>query len=486
MPRLRRAPRTTPDPQPDPVDDQPIKPGEGELDVPPQMAFFSRLKKISSGDWSHHAVYVYRLEPRVRNAGPFKYLEIFYGPFDEADLRERHGGGKYQAILKDVSRDEALQKVTIEVDGPPKLQKGQILVDEHGNETQLSSQPPATAPAQPANDNSMGEALNKLISVLQNQKNPADDAMTRAMETLDRAQKGAIELIINSVKKQSESVTGNPITDQLLQASIAKMVKGDDEHRRNPMDEFKTMLQTMREMQGLTGELNPRPRGGGLIEEAKAIAELLKGDSDGTIKTLLLGNRDEEGSGSGWGNIAMKFLERRPDIINSVGDILVKLAGSFTAPRAFPSPPTVLAGAAAPLPHVVQTQTAAVLDQPPSQPAPVEAQPAQISEQAVLEGILMAVVNGYRSNYSGDAVAESVKTLYPQVVPMMRQYMGYPESMLIGFLRSQPVMAPIANNPDFPEFVHDFKKEIMRDDNEPGSDEQPDGEQGSGPPAEAE
>jgi hypothetical protein len=60
----------------------------------------------------------------------------------------------------------------------------------------------------------------------------------------------------------------------------------------------------------------------------------------------------------------------------------------------------------------------------------------------------------------GAAVAAALATLYPDTIPTLRQYMGLPAVMVNGWLRSQPIIAPLMEDPHFPEFFVRFKAAI--------------------------
>ena len=482
MPTRMRRSRSLQDevPQPEP---EVIQAGEGEIDpdLPAQMIFFSKLKRIPPAEWNNHIVYIYRLEPRVRNSGPVSNIGTFTAPFDEREIRALHGGGKYQAILKNTETDRAISKCTFELEGPPKFLPGQtILADNSPSPAPASAAVPSGAPnsAQPAlNEHVLGEILSKAITAIQQQKMPADEAIKSALDTLSQAQRGAMEIVLNAAKSQSQSTTGHPMMDKVFERVLTKMVDGE-EQRRNPMEEFKTMLQTVRELQGLTGENAAPQRRGGMIEEAKAVAELLKSDNDGTIKSFILGSRDADAEpASGWGQLFAflgKAIERRPDIIDHVANGLGRLANAAAAPRIMPPqrPVTItpaLTGTSTEAPDAVPGETAADTNPPLVQTSATP--PQAISEQQVIEGILMAVANGYRGNYDGEAVAKSIKVLYPKAIELMRQYMNYPDSLVLGFLRNQAPLAPIVDNDDFTEFFANFKAGIMADDEIEESDD---------------
>jgi hypothetical protein len=426
------------------------------------------MDSLSPKEREDRIVYIYRQDPAIRNPqGEGHYLEKCAPPIDEEYIRDKWGGGQYLVVLKNLKLKEAERTKSIRIAGAAKIIEGQILVDRKTGEP-LAQQP--SAGGGQGSESVVRDVVRELTPLIQKQQHP-DDFMDAGMEAVRKSMAGAIEIVTTVAKRNAERDSQPPKDPvaQLKESVEAMRALGLLHDQRNPMEEFKTMLATMKELRELTGESTPRRAG--MVEELKGLAELLKTDSDGSIKNLLFRDRDDdsEGSSGGLGKFLADVIKARPDIIDTVAIGLSKIVSAIGAPVPAgvqvlaPAAPARTLAAAAPAPAYISPRA-------PAEPAvQVAEQPqpethSRISEAAVLEGLLQAVVNGYKGNNDGTAVAISIKVLYPGAVPLMRQYMGYPDAMIIAFLRQQPIIAPIVDNEDFPEFLGEFKSALIADD----------------------
>lgn len=432
-------------------------------EMPPQMAFFDRLRKIPAIDWGHMQVFVYRLDPKVRNAGPYKYIDIFSGPFDESDIAQRHGGGKYQCLLKDQDTQGLVAKCTFEVAGAPKLYQSQTVLDDKGNEVPIAPAPPQQSPA----ESGMVEVLKQLVTALEAKKVPADEAIKNAMETLSQAQRGALDIVMQAAKANATTTTGHPMMDKLMERFLERMSAGE-EKKTNPIAEFREMLTTVRELQGLSVDPSSGKKPS-FLDEARGLAEILKVDTDGSLRSLLFGKGEiDEAPVTGMA-AAFKFfgsaIERKPEILDYLTRGLGALVDRLSTPAA-PGhvQPTVIRQVSPSLSGPATAATSVTTGNPPNsiQPsAPITTPSQSVPPQAVIDGILQAVLNGYQAQYDGSAVANSIAVLYPGAIPLLQEYLQMNDSMVMMWLRTQPVLAPIVNNEDFPEFFMDFKKGVL-------------------------
>jgi hypothetical protein len=78
----------------------------------------------------------------------------------------------------------------------------------------------------------------------------------------------------------------------------------------------------------------------------------------------------------------------------------------------------------------------------------------------VVDTILHAVVNAFEAERSGKATARFIRKRFPQAVPVLTQYLDYPEFAVELWLRGQPVIEPILDHPEFPSFFLEFKREL--------------------------
>lgn len=78
------------------------------------------------------------------------------------------------------------------------------------------------------------------------------------------------------------------------------------------------------------------------------------------------------------------------------------------------------------------------------------------------EAILDAIVKAFRAERNGKATAQSIRKRFPQAIPILEQYLDYPEIAIELWLRGQPVISPILDDPAFPVFFQEFKRTLAR------------------------
>src|SRR6266513_1349554 len=115
--------------------------------------------------------------------------------------------------------------------------------------------------------------------------------------------------------------------DGIVAKALAKLL--DPPAPANPLADFKTMLETVKELQGISG--GSARRSGSMLEEIKGVAELLKvDDADGTIRNLIFGRGDREEQPASLAGSLLRIgeaiLTRRPDIIDSGAALLARAA----------------------------------------------------------------------------------------------------------------------------------------------------------------
>jgi hypothetical protein len=105
--------------------------------------FFPLLRAIPKALWERRLfVYLYRTHPKVKNSDKIRYIDKIAEPIDEAWVKENHGGGGYTAYLN-LDGEDQLKQISFMIDGAPKFQPGQVLVDEQGNPLSSSAAKPA-------------------------------------------------------------------------------------------------------------------------------------------------------------------------------------------------------------------------------------------------------------------------------------------------------------------------------------------------------
>jgi hypothetical protein len=418
----------------------------------PQQDFFDMLATMSPVERDKCMVYIYRQKPEIRNGdGKPHYIEKVSPPIDEEYVKQNHGGGQYLLWLKNIESKEILRKHSFTIVGLPKVTAGTLVIDATTGAT-ITPQNLASQPAAPS-DNVVRELVQALTAQMQN-KGPAvsqDELLATGMSVMRTAMGNAVQIMADTAKKNSDSVTGNPLMDKLLESAIANLTHPAPP--ADPMETFKTMMQTMKSMQELTG--GDRPKREGMLDQLKGVAEILKTDTDGTLRGLIFGREESAPASFGEKMVSLgeTILTRRPDILDNIASLLqraVTPSGAAAQPAMYRAP---------------------ALGAPPLQPAQVQGtqvstaesvdQPAVTSENQVINAILQAIVRGYAGDHSGDAVADSLRMLFPQETVEFTQYLKLPDIAVLAWLRGQPIIAPILNREDFPEFFAEFKRELL-------------------------
>lgn len=78
------------------------------------------------------------------------------------------------------------------------------------------------------------------------------------------------------------------------------------------------------------------------------------------------------------------------------------------------------------------------------------------------EAILEDIVKAFKSEHNGKDTAQTIRKRFPQAIPILEQYLDYPEIAIEMWLRGQPVICPILDDPEFPVFFQEFKQTLAR------------------------
>lgn len=445
-----------------------------EILPPVEVPFFDYLQQLEDGERERSLIYLYRLEPVVRNSdGSPRYIAKYVPPVDEERIKADHGGGKFQAILK--VRGQAERKHVFYIDGEPIYQAGQVIQSPTHNPPAAAAGPAAAA----SSPGEMAEVVKTLAATLERiQKAPqADDqAFSAAMGTLRKAMEESLALMSLSIKQGAASPTGNPLVDKLLESAVAKLA-GDTDPKAE-----------LREMLAFARELAPKPQQGtDLVSTLKALRELVADETTSAvlgIKPAASGGDDGRAPRFDWRSglitLGQQLLQQAPNIIDRVRTmqneamakqlemmrLRMQMPGApmpqmqpMPAPTmpaiAQPAPPMV-AGARNPVP-LVQIQTAGnVVQMPePQMPPPDALQAGQVELLATLKTISAM----FEAEFTGEDAAEFVIRRHPEVAAQFGPLMQDP-AIVKQFAADQPIIAQHFTHPDFDEFLQEFCETI--------------------------
>lgn len=435
------------------------------------IPFLNAIAMIAESEWERYLIYLYRLDPRVRNPeGEAAFIDKYQRPIDEGDIKAVHGGGKYMLLLKDdvqwrngaPAAGARERRHKLRIAGDPVLQQGQTTV---GKEPVVL--PPGPTP--PPSDRSLGTGdvaalLTGLREILADRK--GDDGIASVLELMGQANKSAIQVVTEAARQSATSTTGNPIMDKLLEKLIDSKINGGGE-RDGVRDKLVNIA--------LDRLSNPQPTAGadGGLAQLGQLKELFGVDS---VMDLVKGG----GGDNSW---KMKLVE--------VGGALITNLPALV--QAFMQNQQMLFNRQMQV-EAMRRQAAASPGQPvvvpPNTPTPVDAIPPAIAAPAPpmpgvepvsfmnpVQAVLDDIVNCFNSGLGGDGAASLIMTKYPAIVEQLRQAKFASGKSLFedveelkAFSAKTPPLSAIAGEEEFPQFLGEFVEEMNRPD-EP--DQQP-------------
>lgn len=482
-PRRSRAPKSLAPPDL-PADDNLSENLPPASDDPQQLSVFDKLRLMQPGAWEHHKVFLYRLEPRVRNSAGPKFIDTYRQPIDESDVKNSHGGGKYRVMVKDETTSTLVMQADFEIEGLPKFLAGQTLADT-GQPVGAVAPLPAPAPAVSAVvPSDITQIVNAVIQALGDRSVAPDKAMANALDIMKQAQTASIEIM--QQRATNETSGGNKM-DKLLELAITRMMQPVD-----PMAQMTAMLTMMKTMRDVMTPASA-PTGTGVAGELGALKGLFGGE--GLVEILRNGltgggGGKEEGWKSTLANAAHELAKNAPALLDRAAT-MARLAQRPPVQQqriALPAGQQQLGQPVAIAPAVdatvdVAAPGAQVIDisagaQPP---APAPRDPADINE--VLNHISTIVARSYTANDGGDMAASILWRVYPEHVLQFKDILGDVDRVM-QYSREDAVLSVIAKNPDYQEFVKDFctviqdpNAEFDDDDDVPPSTRPPRGTQ---------
>ena len=173
----------------------------GEGSVPVELDFFDYLDSLTAEQWGDRIIYIYRQDPPLHNPGNRHYIEKVPLAIDEEYIKARHGGGRYLVFVKNVRAKRRERRKLVVIEGAPKLLDTQSMVDPR------TKQPRTSPDAGPGHDEgTIADVITEVITVVQSQKVPAEEAIKAAMETLGAVQKTALDVVLSAATAQAEVV----------------------------------------------------------------------------------------------------------------------------------------------------------------------------------------------------------------------------------------------------------------------------------------
>lgn len=426
---------------------------------------FDYLASLTPGEWDERIVYLYRQEPNVIKSDERskKFIAKISHNFDEEWVRDQFGGGRFLAIIKNQRNGsgDAERKFSFEIEGAPRLQ-----ADERYRDGATPAQPGAPAPGAPApfDPGAFAREVAEIISDARAGRDVDEDAIARITATMQQANGAAIELVKNAAMNQAGSMSGNPLVDKLIEATVMRVRDGGG--GAGGVKDLLSLIAVMKEL-GFAGGAQQSPFA--VLRELKDglgidIAGMMKGGGKGDWRSTLAENAPSLIEG------AVQILDKYAALQRQNFEIALtthrqRAADARVVPPAPPAlgapPPASAAAAAAgdsPLPPGFGVQSPA----PAAAPAP--------ANDFDLDKLRQLILRQFRSDRAGDFVADLMMELWPEQIPIFRAFLGDPKA-LIEQAKSDPVLAEIAVDPEFPQFVFELAKELAGEDPEGESPE---------------
>jgi len=435
--------------------------------------FLEYIDGLTQAECESREVWIYRLNAdgtKERQPGRAKaYLEIVPLPLDSDGvpclrqyIADKFGGGRYEIFLK-IRVPGQRQKLddhhtaTFDVGGPPKTPAA-------------TTAGPSAMPGQAAviNPAGTGDAVTmRILDKLDDLgRSRADDPLTKAAgKVMDKA----LENFVDGPEKPA-GFTGNPTLDTILAPLIARALTPPPV--APAPDPFDTYLKIRNVIKEATLEnAPPAPPAG----RASELVELVKAGGKDAIELAkaIYGNSAEPGGlGAAAGEALTTLIRDRPQAIGQAWDLITHAASTVLAKIS--GPVTVRAeDVAGPQPANGTAALSAPATQAATQPANHEAkrevaaesgQPAALGmpPQAVIDDIFGIVVRNFQIGLDGTTVGIIILGAFPKMQPFLQMVCAQELEAVLPELRQQPAIAPILDDPRFPEFYTQFREMCQR------------------------
>jgi hypothetical protein len=387
----------------------------------PVLEFFDSVRSIPEARWNVEKweIYLYRVEPKVKNTDRPKYICVYHTPVTLEDIKSEHGGGVYKAWLK--KNGQQVQIDVFAIDGAPLLQPDQVLVG-----SPARSAAPNPSPVGHSSGSDAAEVIRGVAEVLKREKDPIQDALMQA----------AIRKLTSDEK--------DPLASKLMELAFANLTGGKKD---SVADSFVLALAK----RGLDPAPGPAPAADPL--GLHALKDIL--GPEVSLKEILLngigGGRG--GGGENWksGLVAAgsQLVTQLPQLVQQAGGTIIESKRLDVQLAAIQLERERLRAAASGIQVPPPAQLPAA---PPAQTPPPAAAPAG---RDPLDTIAELIVRCAEQGDEGDSVLAVVQRAYPtelaQLAPLLNDV-----DQVMAFLPSHPVLQRLTAIPDHQLFVQQF------------------------------
>ncbi len=428
----------------------------------PNIPIVDAVRCMTPSDWLRHVLYLYRVNPRVKNKqGEFAYINRWSekpsDTIDEDWVQREHGGGMFQWRLNDDALPTPNSRTQLfTVDGPPKIQPGQVLVQNSDGSTGVAASGPP--PAQHSQQKSEFAELATLVRDVVRDR-PGDAGAAKAVETMQHANEAAISIVRRAAEQTVVTGTGHPLMDRMLEKMMDRMMSAES----NKPAEDPRMSRLMDA--ALENLINPRqpPAPVDGLGELRSLKDLFGADN---LLDLIRG-----GGGTDWKAEGVKLLGSAVMMLPQLLQVFrMQRAEEFqrqmylrsaSAPAGPPQSPQ--AGAPV-IPFAPRPAMPSPGAPPPPPVMPPAAMPPGVpAMSAPVDPAALAlddIVRFFDQGFGAEDTADFVADKYPAVVAMLKPFLQSKE-FVEQFARTTPPLSDIAGDPAFPEFMQRFVARIL-------------------------
>jgi hypothetical protein len=443
-----------------PAENHEPKPAPESTEKPANW-FWDKLAEISTESWKagEYQVWITRLgDSRVpMAAGEKGYLDMFIEPITPATIKQKYGGGKYQAVLN--RRGRAVTSHNFEIEGQPNF-------DARRERPQNS--PAVQAINQNGNDSAaLIEILREELTHLRSQQNEPNSANDKTVEIMSNAAHKAAEIMEKQIPQ-----AGNPATmiKDLVGAMKDLGITGGAQ--ANPLKEFMAMLAPLMPVLSPLLERILKPQDP-LSQISQFMAVMDKLDE-------LRGGAGGKGHGTTTNDLILAGINTLPQVIQ---DMNSAKAAAPRGPRQLPQAPAPPAGApirhtmplsaplaapgtqapgAAPISSSRPLTTVRLDDAPmPRDPAagaaapPSSGEPAKPTEQEYNSWVSTRMVEMLYLGFDGYDIATWLEIVKPEIV---RDLDKYEIAQIEALFKMDPVLAHALEHPNWQRVIAEAKE----------------------------
>lgn len=382
------------------------------------LEFFDHLRLMSARDWEDRICYLYRGGSEVAKADPTKgkYIDKIGQPFDEAYVKQKFGGGRYLAILKNLREGDAERKYSFEVDGPPKLQPDEVL-----RPAAPAGEPAPAPPPDPVLNRLVDQAVEawrgRALEAEGSRAGHEDDPTAIVADTMRRAAQAAIEIVREARPPDAGGGGVKQLAEMMGVLKDLGLVAAPP--RQNPASPLRELFGELKDVFGIEPAALLGGAGGGADWRAALVSQ---------APQLFATVRQ-----------ALEAWDRHTQI-----NFRLAMQGVQPAlPAPAVAPPAAAPAAAAP---------------PPS----AAAAPGRTADGSIdFEWVRGFVSRQFAGDRSGEFAAALLRELFPDAIPLFAAAFG-DAAAVAEFVKSDSVLSAIANAADGDEFIREFAAEMLR------------------------